>query len=81
MKFVLPKLRLGQTIQAKVTDQNRDGSLIVDFGGDLLRVINQAGAKFKVGQQVQLEVRALNPLQFRIQQNTDFRDAHIDRNA
>ena len=81
MKFTLPKLRLGQTIEAKVTDQNRDGSLIVDFDGDLLRVVNQADFPIRIGQRVLLEVKALNPLQFRIQYNTDFREAHIDKNA
>lgn len=81
MKFVIPKLRLGEIVEARVADSNRDGSLIVDFDGDLLRVLNQAKLQFRVGQKVRLEVRAVNPLQFRVQSPSQNKYSSIDRNA
>ena len=82
MKFTLPKLRLGQALQAEVVEMNRDGSFIVNFEGDLLRVVNHAKVNIVPQQIVYLVVTQLQPLKFQIQQyNGKINRNHLDRQA
>jgi hypothetical protein len=82
MKFTVPKVRLGQKLQAQVVERNRDGSFIVNFEGDLLRVVNHAQCSIVVGQAVELVVSQLQPLQFQIQiAKRDQNAVHLDRQA
>lgn len=82
MKFTLSKLRLGQALHAQVVEKNQDGSLIVNFQGDLLRIVNLARISFRPGQEVELIVSALQPLQFQIQASSRGKnEIHLDRQA
>ena len=60
------KLGVNQSVRAKVTEVQRDGSLIVSFSGSLLRVENQSKVSFKMGEIVELIVIATKPLKFRL---------------
>ena len=80
MKSTISNLRLGQVLKAQVVDRNRDGSLIVNFEGDLLRVVNLARVEIPMGKSVVFTVTQLDPLQFQIQSGSkDLSDAHFDR--
>lgn len=60
------KLVLNQKVRAKVSEVQRDRSLIVSFSGSLLRVENQSNVNFKEGDVVELIVVATKPLRFRL---------------
>jgi hypothetical protein len=60
------KWKLHQIVKARVTEIQRDESLVVSFHGELLRVRNQSDRKFQLGQEVSLEVVALRPVKFRL---------------
>ena len=59
---------LGERVRAKVHEALRDGDLIVSFDGELLRVGNFTGRSFAAGEFVILEVAAVRPLRFRLEQ-------------
>ena len=69
MKFTIPKFQIGQRVAARVEDIVSTEAIIVNFAGDLLRVSNKTGRKFKLGEAIQLEVRQLKPLQFQLVDN------------
>ena len=60
------KLVLNQKVRAKVSEVQRDRSLIVSFSGSLLRVENQSNVNFKEGDVVELIVVATKPRRFRL---------------
>lgn len=82
MQFVVPKFKLGQVIEGTVEEINRDDSLIVNFAGDLLRVVNRSGMRVSVGSSVSLVVTGIQPLKFQLQPTSHFAQAnHINRQA
>jgi len=66
MKFTLPKLKIGQRVFAEVKEVMESGEVIVNFAGDLLRIQNKTLKVFSLGDQIELEIRAIKPLQFRL---------------
>jgi hypothetical protein len=61
---VLYTLKVGDGVEARVTERLANGDLIVSFDGDLLRVCNETRRQYRVGDTVSLIVRAINPLRF-----------------
>lgn len=66
MKQTLPQLALQQKVWALIEEVLDNEDLIVSFQGDLIRVQNQSGKKFRPGQRIQLKVTALEPLGFQL---------------
>ena len=66
MKFHLPQFQPGDRVEAKVTEIQRDGSMVVEFQGDLIRVQNKTQRRFQMGQNISLVVTAINPYAFRL---------------
>ncbi len=65
MKKVVPHLTVEQKVWALVEEVN-GLDLIVSFQGDLIRVGNQSGRRFRPGQRIQLKVVAVEPLSFKL---------------
>ncbi|MCB0366748.1 MAG: hypothetical protein H6624_10815 [Bdellovibrionaceae bacterium] len=66
MKFSLPQFNPGDVVEAQVVELQRDGSMVVRFQGDLIRVHNQTAKKFRLGQSIDLVVTAVRPYAFRL---------------
>ncbi|MCC7404348.1 MAG: hypothetical protein IT288_08115 [Bdellovibrionales bacterium] len=66
MKFALPQFQVGDRVSADVVEILRDGSMIVRFRGDLIRVQNQSGKQLHVGEAIALVVTAIRPYAFRL---------------
>jgi hypothetical protein len=60
-------LRIGQKLRVQVVEILAADALIVMNEGQLLRVTNESGMRFRPGQQITMFVRGLDPLQFQIQ--------------
>lgn len=65
MKRIVPHLKLEQKVWALV-EEIISTDLIVNFQGDLIRVGNQSGRRFRPGQRIQLKVTAISPLNFQL---------------
>lgn len=66
MKFLLPDLKLGESVEARVVELLDNRELLLNVGGDLVRVGNESGHPVRSGQKIELIVTALRPLQFRV---------------
>lgn len=66
MKFVLSRARKGDLLEARVLELQRDGSFIISFHGDLIRVMNESGRSLSEGDLVLLEITSVKPLGFRL---------------
>ena len=66
MKFSIPEFKPGQLVKARVEEVLSSGVLIVTFNGDLLRVNNHTEIQFESGSSIDLQVRSLRPLSFRL---------------
>lgn len=66
MKFVLRNLKVGESLKGCVEEMHPNGEILISFQGDLLRVQNQTGRRFHLGDSVQLIVKAVNPLRFQL---------------
>ncbi len=66
MKSMVSDLRIGQKVWAVVEETLAGNELLINFNGDLVRVQNQSSKLFKSGSRVQMEVRSLAPLTFRV---------------
>lgn len=66
MKFHLPQFQPGDRVEARVTEIQRDSSMVVEFQGDLIRVQNKTQRRFQIGQSIALVVTAINPYAFRL---------------
>ena len=64
MQFQLPRLKIGQQVQAEVSEVFTNGDALVSFSGDLVRVSNQTTHRFQLGEKLNLRVTALRPLAF-----------------
>lgn len=67
MKFIIPTLTVGQMLRAQVQEIQFDRSIIVNFRGDLLRVVNDTKKRLEKGQWVVLKVTGTHPLKFQLQ--------------
>lgn len=65
MKRIVPHLKLDHKVWALVEEVN-GSDLIVNFQGDLIRVGNQSGKRFRPGQRIQLMVVSIHPLGFKL---------------
>ena len=65
MKKVVPHLQLNQKVWALV-EELISNDLIVNFQGDLIRVGNLSGRRFRPGQRIQLQVSSISPLGFKL---------------
>lgn len=72
MKKVVPHLKVSQKVWALVEEVN-GADLIVSFQGDLIRVGNQSGRRFRPGQRIQLQVVGIQPLSFKLLESRDTR--------
>lgn len=66
MKFVVRNLKVGQRVSARVEDLLPEGEILASFQGDLLRIRNVTGRRFTIGQNVSLQVMAVQPLKFQL---------------
>lgn len=62
MKPSVRSLKLGQTVWALVEEHIAGGEVVINMSGDLLRVQNNTGRRFRFGERVQLRVTQLFPL-------------------
>lgn len=69
MKKIVPHLKLDHKVWALVEEVNGT-NLIINFQGDLIRVGNQAGKRFRPGQRIQLLVVSIQPLGFKLIEST-----------
>lgn len=65
MKKIIPHLKADQKVWALVEEVN-GVNLIVSFQGDLIRVGNLSGRRFRPGQRIQLLVASIQPLSFKL---------------
>lgn len=65
MKKIVPHLKLEQKVWALIEEINGT-DLIVNFQGDLIRIGNQSGRRFRPGQRIQLLVTGIQPLSFKL---------------
>ena len=61
MSFDERNLSVGQKVWALINDISHDGSLIVNFNGDLVRVENASEKVFKVDDRVRVLVMGIKP--------------------
>ena len=66
MKFVLSRARKGDLLEARIIEMQRDGSFIISFHGDLVRVKNETERTLAEGDLVLLEILTVEPLGFRL---------------
>jgi hypothetical protein len=65
MKRIIPQLKVDQKVWA-IIEEVISENLIVNFQGDLIRVANQSGRRFRPGQRIQLMVTSISPLGFKL---------------
>lgn len=64
--MIQTKLTRGQIVQGEVLELQADGGVVVNFAGDLVRVVNQTGRRLTVGETLALEVIQVSPPRFRL---------------
>lgn len=75
MKPTLSHLKVGDHIKGCILEIQDDGSMVISFQGDLIRVCNQTQKIFKCGSSIALIVTAISPYAFRLAENQGL---HID---
>jgi len=77
MKKIVPHLKVNEKVWAlveEISGVEAGGShLIVSFQGDLIRVGNQSGRRFRPGQRIQLQVVGVQPLSFKLLESRETR--------
>jgi len=66
MKFVVGNLRKGDVIEAEVVEIVSPTAVIVNFQGDLIRIVNQTGRILAVGERHAVRVVGTQPLSFQL---------------
>ena len=81
MKPSILSLKKGQRLWAIVEETIAGNELIINFSGDLLRVLNSSVRNFRAGERVQLEVETLSPLQLKLvaARSRSSQSLHFDR--
>lgn len=75
MKLTLSHLKVGDYIKGRILEIQDDGSMVVSFQGDLIRVCNQTQKILKCGSSIDLIVTAVSPYAFRLAEN---HGQHVD---
>jgi ribosomal protein S1 len=75
VKLTLSHLKVGDFIEGRILEIQDDGSMVVSFQGDLIRVSNQTQKTLKCGSFIDLIVTAVSPYAFRLAEN---QGQHID---
>lgn len=70
MKQVIGSLKAGDRIIGRVAEVIDATSIIISFGGDLIRVHNESRRSFKAGDEVDCYVTGVKPLAFRLFQGS-----------
>lgn len=80
MKFVVRDLKLGESLNGQVEEILSGDDLLINFGGDLLRVHNETRRPLRIGDSVTVVVRALEPLRFQLleERSEQRRRGHLD---
>lgn len=79
MSASLRLFRIGELVDGRVEEVLDRYTLIIALDGQLMRVQNETGRPFKVGQIVTLVVSATAPLAFRLHiRKSGRRDGHLD---
>jgi hypothetical protein len=68
MKQTLKDLRLHQRLKARVVEVQIGGDVVVAFGDELIRVKNSSDKILRVGDQLDLIVSGLRPIEFKLYQ-------------
>ena len=68
MKPQIYLLKAGQRVWAIVEETMAEGEVLINYNGDLVRVVNSTEKNFRSGERVQLEVEGLSPLRFKLVQ-------------
>lgn len=66
MKPTLRNLKRGQQVWALVEESIAHNELVINFGGDLVRVQNQTDKALRAGQRVLVKISNLHPLQLQL---------------
>jgi hypothetical protein len=66
MKKGFQNLRLGQQVWAVIEDVVGGEAVIVNYGGELLRVVNTSTSLLRAGQRVLLRVQEIQPMKFKL---------------
>ena len=66
MKPQIRNLRPGDRVWAIIEENLERRELVVNFGGDLIRILNGSDRVFRPGQRVLLLVESIGPLQFKL---------------
>ena len=66
MKPAVLSLRFGQSVWAVVEESLAENELLINFGGDLMRVVNSTSRTFRTGERVQLFVEQVKPLRLKL---------------
>ncbi len=66
MKQHVRNLRKGQAVWAIVEENIALGEAIINFNGDLVRVLNMSQRKLRAGQRVNLRVESVHPLKLKL---------------
>lgn len=75
MKLTLSHLKAGDYVKGRILEIQDDGSMVVSFQGDLIRVCNQTQKILECGSVIDLIVTAVSPYAFRLAEN---QGQHID---
>jgi len=66
MKPHIRSLKTGVQVWALVEECLEGNEVVINYNGDLIRVVNESSKIFRVGERVQLRVMAVQPLEFKI---------------
>jgi hypothetical protein len=75
VKPTLSHLKVGDQIKGRILEIQDDGSMVISFQGDLIRVCNQTQKILKCGSAIDLIVTAISPYAFRL---AEHQGLHID---
>ena len=65
MKPQIAALKVGQQVEAEVSEAFASGDALVSFAGDLILVSNKTPHRFQVGEFLRLRVMTVKPLSFK----------------
>jgi hypothetical protein len=66
LKRALQGLKLGDLVQGRVEEVMLSDDVLINFGGNLLRVHNETKRPFREGDPVTLIVKAVDPIRFQL---------------
>ncbi len=66
LKRALQGLKLGDLVQGRVEEVMLSDDVLINFGGNLLRVHNETKRPFREGDSVTLIVKTVDPIRFQL---------------